>query len=1203
MDPQQAFLSSPPVFQTVTNATTYVYGPADPLFLSGKNYAWRVQAKAKQGLEEVGLFENQGYSEIYSFSYAGSCDLPLGINHEVKGSSIANIFWDDFSTDVPEYTLRYRQKNVEGAEWFTNKTSGNQTTLWDLKPGTVYEYQVQKQCAVTGSDWSIAKQFTTFIADEEAAVYDCNITPNFNLSNKEPLPNLYAGDTFKAGDFPIKVLETSGSNGRFTGKGYVTIPYLNSIRVGVAFTNVLVNTDNQLVEGSVVTVYDPSLRNILDIDDAVDTVTDAVDAVGEFVESISDLLADFKGTEEQIQELERYNLEQNNEIETLLNNQNISDELKEELQTRQEIYNNASNTMLADASTNGEDESRYDSMAGQILQTYEDLNETKQKIEDELKISPFISRKIKELSEQTGLTYYAILHCQECEDSNSQPKSPEYIPLNDIPSLSTIEEYITGQNGLTEGLRIELVVKPNLTNISKCMIIFYTDGSSAVSIEDMASNPNESIDYSQKLLFSNGVDTTDCSSSLNASWANLICDFTIQSFNSESSNTTNYFNGLFGALINCLPNVQGYISNQLVQSEIESLLKGIQDDFRNGQHIEFAQNGNVYHLDNGVLVKNPNALSLADLNNGNWTDGDEVKIRFCKESDGTIKPCALGIKASLANRDGKSIDNLSLAEDMKEGFTQLLKDYKVTNLQKTLSQSGYTINDLQYPDDKSFQINTEVRWSRFMGEITGITTEFLKTTEIEQPVYIDDYDAQIQVVRAPAILSGTVEGTAKEVTEITSMVVMIFDLATKEEIRKQTVEGFVTIKNQILEEPSTLFPMVVDIAIEEATGLTGENYSELDITMGRGQHLATKGTVRTTATIIAGGKFLAELPEIAQKLAKKLSRQKILRSLKDLGWTDEYLKKFVDDFSSDALSEILTNASKARKIELAESWKTIRDATNPNDLTKTTEYAIDPNTVKKVADYLSPNNANKLNAIGGIDELKNFIKANGDVPCATCTSGKPIFNGRGLDEMIENFIEVGHAFRNHPELWSKLKSGADHPLAAIREGTQHTFKVLKDNLSKYAPEKIEGIDLRFENTLSDIDNCNLCRYDVKLKQGNKPRMLEFKSYASDTWSGIATNQKFITQFKEYLKSADINKIDDLAYIFNPGKVDIAEVKQAFKNLLTDEADNILKPINQGGLGIDRVKQLFGNDITDVEDFLDKINNVTNNTIYDFINPN
>ncbi|MGP1992020.1 fibronectin type III domain-containing protein [Zobellia laminariae] len=289
VDPQQAFLSSPPVFSTTTTATTYVYGPADPLFLTGKNYAWRIQAKAKQGIEEVGLFKNQGYSEIYSFSYATNCDLPIAINHEVKGSTNTNIFWDDFSTDIPEYTIRYRQKNIEGAEWFINKTTTNQTTLWDLKPGTVYEYQIQKQCSVTGSEWSIVKEFTTFIADDEASVYDCGISPDFNISNKQPLPSINPGEKFTAGDFPINVLEASGSNGRFTGKGYVTIPYLNSIRVGVEFTNVLINTDKKLAEGTVTTMYDPSLKNILDIDDAIDTVEDAVDATGEFFEGDNDL--------------------------------------------------------------------------------------------------------------------------------------------------------------------------------------------------------------------------------------------------------------------------------------------------------------------------------------------------------------------------------------------------------------------------------------------------------------------------------------------------------------------------------------------------------------------------------------------------------------------------------------------------------------------------------------------------------------------------------------------------------------------------------------------------------------------------------------------------------------------------------------------------------------------------------------------------
>lgn len=288
IDPQAAFLNSPPIFQTTTTATTYVYGPSDPLLLSGKNYAWRIQAKAKQGAEEIGLFKNQGYSEIFSFSYAGSCDLPIGIGHEVKGSTNANIFWDDFSTEVPEYTIRYRQKDNTN-EWFLNKTTTNQTTLWDLKAGTTYEYQLQKKCVVTGSEWSVTKQFTTFLADNEASVYQCGITPNFSLTNKEPLPKLSTGESFVAGDFPIHVLEISGSNGRFTGKGYVTIPYLNSIKVGVEFTNVLINTDKQMSEGTVVTVYDPNLASILDVNEVVEMVDTISDLVAEPFEGDNDL--------------------------------------------------------------------------------------------------------------------------------------------------------------------------------------------------------------------------------------------------------------------------------------------------------------------------------------------------------------------------------------------------------------------------------------------------------------------------------------------------------------------------------------------------------------------------------------------------------------------------------------------------------------------------------------------------------------------------------------------------------------------------------------------------------------------------------------------------------------------------------------------------------------------------------------------------
>tara|TARA_R110000796_G_scaffold250788_3_gene380604 strand:- start:4390 stop:6627 length:2238 start_codon:yes stop_codon:yes gene_type:complete len=325
IDPQAAFLSSTPIFQTTTSSTTYVFGPSAPQLLSGKNYAWQIQAKAKQGTEEIGLFKNEGYSEIFSFSYANTCDLPLNINHEVKGSTIANIFWDDFSNEIPEYTVRYRQKGNNN-EWFFNKTTSNTTSVWNLKAGTIYEYQIQKKCAATQSNWSITKQFTTFIDDNEASVYECGITPNFSLSNTDPLQTLASGDTFTAGDFPINVVEVSGSNGRFTGKGYVTIPYLNSIRVGVQFTNILINTDKQMAEGIVVTMYDPSLKNILDIDDAIETVSNAAEAVGELSQTIAELLnLDIsKDTKEKINKI----------IDALINNikdENIPDKLKEKI--------------------------------------------------------------------------------------------------------------------------------------------------------------------------------------------------------------------------------------------------------------------------------------------------------------------------------------------------------------------------------------------------------------------------------------------------------------------------------------------------------------------------------------------------------------------------------------------------------------------------------------------------------------------------------------------------------------------------------------------------------------------------------------------------------------------------------------------------------------------------------------------------------
>ncbi len=417
VDPQAVFLSSPPIFQIVTAATTYVYGPADPLFLSGKNYAWRVQAKAKQGTEEIGLFKNQGYSEIFSFSYAGSCDLPLGVNHEVKGSTNANVFWEDFSTDVPEYTVRYRKKSPSNSpgggenEWFLAKTTTNTLTLWDLKAGTTYEYQVRKKCTITESDWSIEKEFTTFIADDESSVYECGISPDINLSNKEPLPNISTGDAFTAGDFPIKILEISGSNGRFTGKGYVTIPYLSSIRVAVAFTNVLINTDKQLAEGTVVTVYDPTLGNLLDVDEVIDTVTDAVDAVGDLANAISealnlDISKDTKERVNQIVDAMVANMKDEDLPEELVNQ---LEDAASKMKDAKEKYDNAiANGDTAAAQTAQAD---FNAAQGHLEDTQKEIDKYKDEVADLLKNAIFeLYREGRDIENTLSSDYEAAIN-------------------------------------------------------------------------------------------------------------------------------------------------------------------------------------------------------------------------------------------------------------------------------------------------------------------------------------------------------------------------------------------------------------------------------------------------------------------------------------------------------------------------------------------------------------------------------------------------------------------------------------------------------------------------------------------------------------------------------------------------------------------------------------------------------------------------
>ncbi|TWI01152.1 fibronectin type III domain protein [Flavobacterium tiangeerense] len=221
---QNAFAYSKPIYTTTTRATTLLYGLDAPQLIPTKTYAWRIKAKAIVGAEEIGVFKNNGYSEIFSFSYDVYCTAPLQVTTDGVSQNQAKITWSG-ALDNFDYQVNYREKNAD-SQWYPLETPRENATLANLKPNTTYEYSVGASCEKGKYIHSSIQEFTT-LAQDEIALVTCGIVPDpTDLSNLSPLDNLVANDVIKAGDFPIVVIEATGGNGRFSGEGYVTIPLL-----------------------------------------------------------------------------------------------------------------------------------------------------------------------------------------------------------------------------------------------------------------------------------------------------------------------------------------------------------------------------------------------------------------------------------------------------------------------------------------------------------------------------------------------------------------------------------------------------------------------------------------------------------------------------------------------------------------------------------------------------------------------------------------------------------------------------------------------------------------------------------------------------------------------------------------------------------------------------------------------------------------
>lgn len=265
--PEVAFQSAQPLYETTTRTTTLLYGPSQPLLLPGHRYGWRVRARVQNGVDASDVFRNQGYSEIYWLTFQDVCPAPTGVS--ARNGTFGNL---EFSW-VPNsrhtgYMVTYREKDKDGAVWFDQQSATTSALVYDVQAGKTYEYRVGGFCK---TDQPVLGEIhtVTLPARESDNFVNCRIVPDPQITNRTALTVLQQSDVITAGSFPVKLSNVSGS-GSFSGRGYVTVPFLGRAKVQVTFENIQVNTDKQLIAGAVITSYNTGEGSVIDIDEGLD---------------------------------------------------------------------------------------------------------------------------------------------------------------------------------------------------------------------------------------------------------------------------------------------------------------------------------------------------------------------------------------------------------------------------------------------------------------------------------------------------------------------------------------------------------------------------------------------------------------------------------------------------------------------------------------------------------------------------------------------------------------------------------------------------------------------------------------------------------------------------------------------------------------------------------------------------------------------
>ncbi|MEL6560253.1 MAG: DUF5675 family protein [Bacteroidota bacterium] len=277
-NPNDIALTTSPIYSNVLFGNSLVYGPGEPQLFRGTDYAWRVKAIDDSGKD---LFKNDGFSEVFSFTYGDACQVPDGITATAVSHKLLRFQWNQ-GIEQDSYEVQLKKADADEDSWRSFPTETAEREVSFVEAETTYSYRVLGVCGNSKSAPSEEQTVTTPAVEEFACGNE--EVPFVPLSD-DPANYLGYGSVITAASFEVFVTSAvRNPDGTFTGTGLVELPFLKAMRVGAVFRNIGVNKEYQLISGMIETTHQP-VETVMNLDslggDDGDGGVDIISAVEE----------------------------------------------------------------------------------------------------------------------------------------------------------------------------------------------------------------------------------------------------------------------------------------------------------------------------------------------------------------------------------------------------------------------------------------------------------------------------------------------------------------------------------------------------------------------------------------------------------------------------------------------------------------------------------------------------------------------------------------------------------------------------------------------------------------------------------------------------------------------------------------------------------------------------------------------------------